>query len=163
MEKQVETAGRLAVGIVWQGNPTNTGDYLRSVPLKEFQCLAKVPGVVLISLQVGAGTEQITTVSFPLIDLGSEFRADSLDDLAAALSNVDLVVTVETAVAHLAGALGVPVWVLVPVSSDWRWLLDRNDSPWYPTMRLFRQKRFGEWAQVFAEVKAELAKLPRNH
>jgi ADP-heptose:LPS heptosyltransferase len=120
-----------------------------------------VPGVRLISLQVGPGAEQLATAAFPVTDVGSAFNPQSLDDLTAVLSNLDLVVSVESAVAHLAGALGVPVWVLVPLSSDWRWMLERTDSPWYPSMRLFRQKGFGQWDQVFAQIKEELIKLLR--
>ena len=77
-------------------------------------------------------------------------------DTAAVMSNLDLVITVDTAVAHLAGALGVPVWVALPLAPDWRWLLDREDSPWYPTMRLFRQAAWGDWEGVFRRMSVEL-------
>ena len=83
-------------------------------------------------------------------------RLDDFIDTAAVLVNLDLVITCDTAVAHLAGALGVPVWVAIPFVPDWRWLLDRSDSPWYPTLRLFRQKKLRDWAGVFEEIKAEL-------
>ena len=114
-------------------------------------------GVRLLSVQVGPGTEQLPAAPFPVTDLGSRFDPSSLDDLAAVLVNLDLVVTVETAVAHLAGALGVPVWVALPVAAapDWRWLRERPDSPWYPTMRLFRQSRFGDWNEVFERIQKE--------
>ena len=92
-----------------------------------------------------------------MTDLGSRF--DTFADTAAAIVNLDLVVTVDTAVAHLAGALGVPVWVVLPSPPDWRWLLDREDSPWYPSMRLFRQTERGQWGPVFARIEAELRKL----
>jgi Flp pilus assembly protein TadD len=144
------------VGIVWQGKPTNQGDCYRSIPFKHFEALAHVDGVRLLSLQVGPGSEQLTAASVPITNLGERFDPNSLGDLAAVLMNVDLVVTVETAVAHLAGALGVPVWVMLSVAGDWRWLLERSDSPWYPTMRLFRRQRFGDWEDVFDRVVAEL-------
>jgi len=149
----------LSVGIVWQGNPQNSGDRYRSVPLAHFAPLAHVEGIRLVSLQVGPETDQQKHVSFPVTDWGSRFDKSSLDDLAAALMVLDLVVTVDTAVAHLAGALGVPVWVAVPFAPDWRWLLDRSDSPWYPTMRLFRQRKQGEWQEVFERIAADLAKF----
>ena len=91
---------------------------------------------------------------FPITEVGS--RLDDFIDTAAVLVNLDLVITCDTAVAHLAGALGVPVWVAIPFVPDWRWLLDRSDSPWYPTLRLFRQKKSRDWAGVFEEIKAEL-------
>jgi tetratricopeptide (TPR) repeat protein len=149
---------RLKVGIVWQGNPKNPKDHLRSLPLKCFEPLAKVAGVKLLSLQVGAGTEQIAACQFPIIDLGRDFDPESLADLAAALVNLDLVVTVESGVAHLAGALAVPTWTLLRFVPDWRWLLERSDSPWYPTMRLYRQKERGEWAEVVARIAEDLTR-----
>jgi Flp pilus assembly protein TadD len=142
----------LQVGIVWQGNPYNSMDRLRSVPLRCFEAFTRVSGVRLISLQVGPGKDQLVAASFPVVDVGSRFDPDSLDDLAATLMNLDLVVTVCTSVAHLAGALGVPTWVALSYSSDWRWLLDRSDSPWYSTLRLFRQPRPGDWQAVFGEM-----------
>ncbi len=144
------------VGIVWQGNPKNPKDRYRSLPLKLFEPLANVEGVKLVSLQLGAGTEQLAASTFPTIDLGRRFNPDSLSDLAAAIMNLDLVVTVETGVAHLAGALGAPTWTLLPFVPDWRWLLDRPDCPWYPTMRLYRQSKPGEWPDVLARIASDL-------
>ena len=109
-----------------------------------------------MSLQVGPGAEQLAAASFPITDLGGRFDPRSLNDLAAALKHLELVITVDTAVAHLAGALAVPTWVLVPLTPDWRWLRERADSPWYPTMRLFRQGRRGAWDEVFEKVHQEL-------
>ena len=146
---------RFQVGIVWQGSMTIKGDR-RSCHLSQFAPLAEIPNVSLVSLQVGAATAEIAGASFPIVDLGSRFDKNSLDDLAAVIANLDLVVTVDTAAAHLAGALGVSVWTLLQFVPDWRWLLDRNDSPWYPTMRLFRQKRWGDWEEVFERVATEL-------
>ncbi len=147
------------VGIAWQGNPRHPWDRHRSVPLDRFAPLAQVPGVRLISLQKGAGTEQLRGVGegMPVVTLPDDRDADgAFLDTAAVVAQLDLVVTADTALAHLAGALGVPVWVAVSALSDWRWLLDREETPWYPTMRLFRQTALGDWAPVFARMAAEL-------
>ena len=140
------------VGIVWQGNPKFRLDRRRSIPLAQFAPLARVPGVHLFSLQKGPGAEQLAAVTdrFPVTDLGR--RLDDFMDTAAVLKNLDLVISVDTAIAHLAGALGIPVWVALPFVPDWRWLMDREDSPWYPTMRLFRQARPGQWEDVFQRI-----------
>src|SRR5271166_2350377 len=140
------------VGIVWQGNPKFRLDRLRSIPLAQFAPLARVPGVHLFSLQKGPGAEQLAAVTdrFPVTDLGR--RLDDFMDTAAVLKNLDLVISVDTAIAHLAGALGIPVWVALPFAPDWRWLMGREDSPWYPTMRLFRQTRPGQWEDVFHHI-----------
>jgi Tfp pilus assembly protein PilF len=149
------------IGIAWQGNPQYRGDRARSVPLSCFELLAGPPGARFFSLQKGLGVEQLQDVTgrFPITEVGS--RLGDFMDTAAVLRNLDLVIACDTAVAHLAGALGVPVWVALPTASDWRWLLDRDDSPWYPTMRLFRQARSGDWNEVFARIAAELSKLVR--
>jgi tetratricopeptide (TPR) repeat protein len=146
------------VGIVWQGSPHHTRDRQRSVPLMQFAGLAQVPDVALFSLQVGAGIQQLASAGLPVIDLGNRFDPGSLADLAAALVNLDLLISVDSAPAHLAGALGVPVWVALPALPDWRWLLDRPDSPWYPTMRLFRQQQAGKWGRVFEEMALEIGR-----
>ena len=108
----------------------------------------------LVSLQKGFGSEQIATVDFPVLDLSGRLDevAGPFMDTAAVISSLDLVVTADTAIAHLAGALGAPVWVALPFSPDWRWLRGRDDSPWYPTMRLFRQTAFGQWPDVFERI-----------
>jgi len=149
----------LKMGIAWQGNPTHPSDRQRSIPLARFAALGELPGVQLCSLQKGPGTEQLAEVAdrFPLIDLGSRF--EDFADTAAALASLDLIVTIDSAVAHCAGALGLPVWVLLPFAPDWRWLLNREDSPWYPTMRLFRQPGPGRWDDVFERVTAALGEL----
>ena len=142
------------IGIAWQGNPKFRSDRDRSFGLKEFAPLAELSGVRLVSLQFGAGTEQLPPLldTWPLIDLGDlDFR-----DTASVMRNLDLVVSVDSAPAHLAGALGVPVWVALPFASDFRWFLDREDSPWYPTMRLFRQRKPGRWPDVFERMAAEV-------
>ena len=139
--QELEALPGFKVGIVWQGNPKNTGDRYRSIPLTHFASLAGIPGIRLLSLQVGPGVEQLAKATFPIIDLGNRFDPGSLDDLAAVLKHLHLVIAADTAVAHLAGALAIPAWVLIPVTPDWRWLRERTDSPWYPTIRLFRQSR----------------------
>jgi tetratricopeptide (TPR) repeat protein len=138
------------IGIVWQGARGCSADRWRSIPLADFAPLARLPGVRLISLQKGFGSEQVATVDFPVLDLSGRLdeTAGPFMDSAAVLSNLDLVVTVDTAIAHLAGALGAPVWVAVEFLPNWRWLLDRDDSPWYPTVRLFRQAASGGWPDV---------------
>ncbi len=154
------------VGITWQGNPLFKSDRLRSVPLALFEPLARIEGVQLFSLQKGLGSEQVRQVTFPVVDLASRLDETSgpFLDTAAVMKNLDLVISVDTATAHLAGALGVPVWLVLPVSPHWVWLLNREDSPWYPSMRLFRQRQWGDWPPVFERLAAELRSriaLPR--
>jgi hypothetical protein len=149
------------VGIVWQGSPKHTRDRARSVPLEAFGPLAAIEGVQLLSLQVGPGREQLAALDghFAVADVAGDFDESSFADPAAVAMGLDLVITVDTAMAHLAGALGVPVWVVLPYAPDWRWLLDRGDSPWYPTMRLFRQSEPGDYSSVFTKLVTELAGL----
>ncbi len=144
------------IGIAWQGSVHHKDDARRSVPLHQFASLAGLAGVRLFSLQVGPGTKQLDGASFSITPVGERFN--DFADTAAAVSALDLVITVDTAIAHLAGALGIPVWVALPVAPDWRWLLDREDSPWYPTMRLFRQRTWGDWSEVFGRITGELQK-----
>jgi hypothetical protein len=144
------------IGIAWQGNPEFGRDHHRSFRLDQFEPLAELEGVRLYSLQVGVGREQLGEAAdrFPVTDLGG--RLGDFMDTAAVVTNLDLVIAPDTAVAHLAGALGVPVWLALPFACDWRWLADRDDSPWYPTMRLFRQQRWGDWDDVFERMAGEL-------
>ncbi|ALG75516.1 hypothetical protein VY88_28315 [Azospirillum thiophilum] len=137
--------GGLKVGIVWAGSPTHGNDRNRSIGLAPFARLASIPGVSLVSIQKGPTEGQAANPpgGFPLLNLSPDIH--DFADTAAIMAGLDLVVCVDTSVAHLAGALGVPVWVMVPFAPDWRWMLDRDDSPWYPTMRLFRQERPGSW------------------
>jgi tetratricopeptide (TPR) repeat protein len=150
------------VGIAWQGNPKYTGDRFRSIPLAYFARLAEVPGVHVYSLQKGPGTEQLAALPrrFAIEDLGSQLDegTGAFVQTAAVVSRLDLVITSDTALAHLAGALGVPVWVALPFAADWRWLLHRPDSPWYPSMRLFRQDRPGAWDSVFVRIVEQLTR-----
>lgn len=150
----------LRVGIVWQGNPDHRGDHLRSFPLRLFEPLAKMEGVTLVSLQKNHGCDQIAQLEgrFNLTCFdGIDEEVDGFLRTAAIMKNLDLVIAADTSVAHLAGAMGIPVWVMIAVASDWRWLRNREDSPWYPTARLFRQKEPGNWIEVFERVAAALA------
>ncbi len=148
------------VGIAWQGSPTHLRDASRSIPLRHFAPLARIPGVQLISLQKGRGCEQIALVAdqFTIIDPGKgrDDASWTFRETAAIAKNLDLVIACDTSVAHLAGALGVPVWLALPFAPDWRWLQRREDNPWYPTMRLFRQQRLGDWDGVFTRMAREL-------
>jgi tetratricopeptide (TPR) repeat protein len=152
----------LKIGIAWQGNPKHPGDRQRSFRLAQFAPVAALPGVHLVSLQRGAAREQLQAPGpgFAVLDVGSRLEEAAGDflDTAAVVQNLDLVISCDTALAHLAGALGVPVWTALPVAPDWRWLLERQDSPWYPTMRLFRQKERGNWPDVFQRITAEVQK-----
>jgi hypothetical protein len=147
---------RLRVGLVWAGNPRHVRDSQRSMKLSQFAPLAEVDAC-FYSLQKGPPGSQPIPVGLKLIDLAGEL--DNFADTAALLTNLDLVITVDTAVAHLAGALGKSVWTLLTYAPDWRWLLNREDSPWYPTMRLFRQPVAGDWAAVIDRVAFELTIL----
>ena len=155
--------GRL-IGIRWQGS-TGRADVGRSFPLHLFRPLAEIPGIRLVSLQKGAGTEQLRDAQLPVMDLGAEFEpegAEAFLDVAAVMHCVELVITCDTSIAHLAGALARPTWVALKYVPDWRWMLDREDCPWYPTMRLFRQAQPGDWDSVFARMCRELASAPRT-
>ncbi len=149
------------IGIAWQGNPAYPQDQQRSIPLAHFTPIARLQGVKLFSLQKGFGTEQLDAVKdqMTVVDLGSrlDLAGATFADTAAVMKNLDLVITSDTAIAHLAGALGVPVWVAIAFVPDWRWLIQREDSPWYPTMRLFRQPDPGNWQAVFQRIAAELS------
>jgi len=159
--EELSAVSGFKVGIVWQGSPNNDRDRIRSLPLTEFAPLAELAGVHLFSLQVGPGREQLAALDgrFAVTDLGSRFDPASFAETAAVVKNLDLVITVDTALAHLAGALGVPVWVALPFSHDFRWLQGREDSPWYPSMRLFRQPEVGQWPAVLQRIAAEIRKL----
>jgi tetratricopeptide (TPR) repeat protein len=158
-EKLADVRG-FRVGIAWQGNPEHLFDGQRSVPLARFAPLAAIRGVRLVSLQKGFGSEQLAGCGFDVYTLGDELDADgAFVDTAAVMKQLDLVIACDTAAAHLAGALGVPVWVALSAHGDWRWFADRADSPWYPTMLLFRQARLDRWDDVFGRIAAALDAL----
>ena len=145
----------LRVGVVWSGNPLFPEDWIRSIPLRSFASMFRREGVHFFSLQMGPAAAQLAEVNAPVIDL--RVAIVDMADTAALIAKLDLVITVDTAVAHLAGALGKTTWVLLPFAPDWRWLIEREDSPWYSTMRLFRQPGFGDWGSVLERVRDELA------
>jgi tetratricopeptide (TPR) repeat protein len=147
------------VGIVWAGSPGHGNDHNRSCRLELFAPLAAIEGVKLYGLQKGEAVEQVGRLSQAVaIDNLSKDLHD-LSDTAAAVENLDLVISVDTAPAHLAGAMGKPAWILLPFAPDFRWMLGRTDSPWYPTMRLFRQEEWGDWTRVFQDVSEQLRTL----
>ncbi len=149
----------LRVGLVWSGSPRHTRDPQRSIPLAQLCTLTEIPGTTFYSLQKGPAAKELLDmpIDMNLVDLSGYLN--DFADTAAAVANLDLLVTVDTAVAHLAGALGKPVWLLLTRNPDWRWLLEREDSPWYPTARLFRQSVAGDWASVIERVHYELQRL----
>jgi hypothetical protein len=152
-------ANALRVGLVWQGNPRQTRDAVRSCPLQKLLPLLESDRVTFFSLQTDEkGRNQIAElrVGDRLIDVGGSLR--DFAETAAVLARLDLLITVDTATAHLAGALGRPVWTMLCHTPDWRWHLKRSDSPWYPTMRLFRQPCWGDWDSVVAEIRDCLAR-----
>ena len=149
------------VGICWGGNRESPAEKGRSAPLEAFAPLAAIPGVRLFSLQKGQPVEEIKTASFrrELYDFGDQFDADgqAFLDTAAIMMSLDLIVTVDTSVAHVAGALGRPVHILLRVEPDWRWLARESDTVWYPTARLFRQRLSGDWSEPMALIAAYIA------
>jgi FkbM family methyltransferase len=146
----------LRVGLVWAGSPAHQRDRYRSMSLDNMAPLAELRGVCFVALQKGPPAEQVKQPppGLEVSNLGPEL--EDFCDTAAVISQLDLVICVDTAVAHLAGALGKPVWLMLPQPPDFRWMEEREDSPWYPTMRLFRQRRRGDWNEVVARVKAAL-------
>ena len=144
--------GDLRVGLAWSGNPHHARDRQRSLPPRLIPSLTgalhgELPGVSFVSVQRGAPPSGVVTFDDHIADFA---------DTAGLMANLDLIVSVDTAAAHLAGAIGLPVWLLLSYAPDFRWLLDREDSPWYPTMRLFRQRRLGDWSHLLARVRTEL-------
>ena len=151
------------IGIVWAGKPGHENDKNRSCELEHFLPLTKIPGTVIYTLQKGDAGCQVKSMGGiikNMVNVAHDLR--DFSDTAAAIENLDLLISADTAAAHLAGAMGKLVWTLLPYAPDWRWLLEREDTPWYPTMRLFRQPARGDWGAVFDKVKDELQKLTRE-
>ena len=144
------------IGIVWSGNPKQENDKNRSITLGQFKELLEIPRVKLFSLQLG----QSKLSDKNILDLSD--KISNFNDTAAIIQNLDLIISVDTSVAHLSGALNKPTFVLLSSRADWRWLLERSDSPWYPSMKLFRQKNPDSWSAVFQEVKEEIINLINN-
>jgi hypothetical protein len=146
------------IRLIWAGRPTHGNDRNRTVLLTDLAAIGRLPGIALLALQKGPKTGQAGAWygRAPLINVGAEIG--DYDDTMAILANIDCLVTVDTSVAHLAGAMGRPVWVMLPFAPDWHWLLGRDDTPWYPTMRLFRQTSVQRWDDVLQAVAAALAR-----
>ncbi|AIF52434.1 tetratricopeptide repeat protein [Pelosinus sp. UFO1] len=146
------------VGVVWAGNPRHHNDSKRSIPFDVFHKLFGISRVSWVSLQVGLRAEDLIGTPYNIID----FSRDLVDfmETAGLIETLDLVITVDSAVAHLAGTMGKKTWLLLPFDPDWRWQLDREDSSWYPTIRIFRQRKLGDWQEVVERVKRALQKEP---
>ena len=144
----------MKIGICWAGDSSHLRNRDRSASLEMFALMRDLPGVHWVSLQKGSPACEPVPTGFKLIDMTDQLH--DFANTAALIANLDLVISVDTAVAHLAGALGKPVWTLVSFAPDWRWMLDREDSPWYPTMRLFRQRTRRDWSEVIGRVRIAL-------
>jgi tetratricopeptide (TPR) repeat protein len=162
-QKLGDRDGSLRIGLAWAGNPLFKDDRMRSMGLEQLAGLGTVQGVQFYSLQKGAAGEHAKNppAGLDLIDLGPELK--DFADTAAVMSLMDLIISTDTSIPHLAGALGRPVWLMLQFVPDFRWLLDGKDSPWYPTMRLFRQKSAGDWAGVVSRVTEALVDLRNQH
>ena len=160
---RVSADGSLKIGLVWGGDPAHSRDRYRSMSLRTLAPIWDLPGLRFYSLQKGAAAAEVETLpqGMAITDLGPHL--ENFSDTAAVMSQLDLMLCVDTAPAHLAGALGKPVWLMLPHPADFRWLEERDDSPWYPTMRLFRQKEFGTWDELVDRVKAALQERLREH
>jgi tetratricopeptide (TPR) repeat protein/ADP-heptose:LPS heptosyltransferase len=157
-----DNGSSLRIGLAWAGSPLHPYDFWRSIPLELLAPLTNVEGTTFYSLQVGPPAQQVKELGprVHLIDLQDALK--DFADTAAVVANLDLVISVDTAVVHLAGAMGKPVWVLVQKSADWRWMLEREDSPWYPTAHVFRQATLGNWQDVVSRVERELRLLAKS-
>jgi hypothetical protein len=154
-------SGKARIGLVWAGNRGHHNNRNRSIALERLLPLLAVPGIDWVALQTEIdGPDRAVLDAHPDITNLGDALSD-FGDTAAVMAALDLVVSVDTAAAHLAGAMAKPVWILLPFSPDWRWLTDRRDSPWYPTARLFRQRAAGDWSSVISEVVRELPAVAR--
>ena len=160
----MEQGPGLKVGLAWSGNPRFGAARLKACPVERLEPLLSVPGCVFVSLQTGDAAVEAARLSGEgpaVIEAGPEFAG--FDDTAALVTALDLVISIDTAVAHLAGALGKPVWIMLPYAADWRWLIDREDSPWYPSARLYRQTHPGDWASVVDRLATDLARRSKGY
>ena len=160
--RQFSGGKNFRVGIVWAGNLNNPKGRHRSCALPHFMPLANMPDVTLYGLQKGDAAEEIEKLRNQIQVTNLAESLSDFSDTCAVISNLDLIISVDTAVAHLAGAMGKPTYLLLSAPCDWRWLLCRDDSPWYPTMTLFRQKRQGDWESVLKQVCSALQKQLRR-
>jgi tetratricopeptide (TPR) repeat protein len=145
------------IGLAWAGDPRHANDFRRSIELDRLAPLLAIPGISWVGLQIGPHAGDVAFAAAPILDVSAELT--DFAETAGIIANLDLVIAVDTAVVHLAGAMAAPVWTLLPFSPDWRWMLERDDSPWYPTMRLFRQPTPGDWEAVVATVRQAVAEL----
>jgi len=153
---------RVKIGVAWAGSTKHTNDRNRSISVEDFMPLAAVHGVTLYSLQTGPRSGDIGRLAHPALIRDLSHHLKDFTDTAGVISQLDVVITVDTAVAHLAGAMGKAVWVLTPYAPDWRWLLKREDTPWYPTMRLLRQSEPNRWDDVVARAAGDIARIAAN-
>ncbi|KKK84230.1 hypothetical protein LCGC14_2785440, partial [marine sediment metagenome] len=151
------------IGIVWAGNPDHNMDRARSCSLADFAPLVDIPDLTFYSLQKGPASAEANDPPKGMKIVNLEDELNDFADTAAVIANLDVVISVDTAVVHLAGAIGKTVWTLLPFVPDWRWLQNRDDTPWYPTMRLFRQTPLNDWTGVFEQVKKVLTKKVTNY
>ena len=154
--KKLSCIGELKVGVCWKGNPQHTNDLNRSPGINAFKVLFEMSGVKFFNLQPDTRKEFIREGGKNAVDRGHEIDKPSFEEAAALIMNLDLVISCDTSVCHLAGALGKTVWIVLPYEADWRWMLNSEKSPWYPTARLFRQTKIGDWTEVFERVEKEL-------
>lgn len=157
LRKSIKSARGRKIGLAWRGNPEHSDDDTRSMPWRHLLALKNTPGVIFFSFQKGHGCEEVAELAkeLPLVDAGAKIK--DFAEAARAMQEMDLVISVDTSTIHLAGSLGIPAWLLLPYVPEWRWLLDRNDSPWYPSLRIFRQKKLGDWDGVMDEVTQALS------
>jgi ADP-heptose:LPS heptosyltransferase len=159
LNEQIPTENK-RVGLVWAGNPVHSNDANRSIDFSELAAFSDVKNVTFVSLQLGEKAQKDTKIvreSITILDAAPHIK--DFTDTAALLSALDLLITVDSAPAHLAGALNLPVWTLITKVPDWRWLLERDDSVWYKSTRLFRQPEVGDWVSVLRDVKIALEQL----
>jgi hypothetical protein len=149
------------VGIVWRGNQRPKPYPERSIDAAPFARALDVPGITFVSLQLDTRPDELAALGGDVLDIGRSIR--DVADTAAIIAGLGLVISIDTGVAHIAGAVDMPVWTLIGFAPDWRWLLKRDDSPWYPTMRLFRQLERGAWEPVLAVVRSELGLMAQRH
>ena len=147
----------LHVGLVWKTNTANRAAVQRSLPLSELVPLASIPGITWHSLQIGESAElEMKDVGLPFSFVSHPQRVDTMEATAGLVASLDLVISIDTSIAHLAGAMGIPVWTMLPYASDWRWMIHRETTAWYPTMRLYRQDNPGDWSGVVRHIGSDL-------
>ena len=161
LRAELDARPGLKVGLVWRGNPDHKRDRFRSIPLAVLRPLLQVPGVTFVSLQKEARPDEVDLLGREAASIDAGPHLGDFAATAALAATLDLVVTVDTAICHLAGTLGIPTWILLEFAAEWRWMRNRTDSPWYPTMRLFRQPKPGDWDSVAAAAADALSRLPQ--